>query len=56
MSIMLMFGIGSLAMFALLVGLFMTALLAASGDVSDDDQADDEEINRSFDAHGVHIG
>ncbi|MBB6171412.1 hypothetical protein HNR23_001472 [Nocardiopsis mwathae] len=56
MSIMVMFGIGSLAMFALLVGLFMTALLAGAGDAGDAEQADDEEVDRSSHAHGVHLG
>ncbi len=55
MSLLVIFGIGSVAVLGLLVALFISAVLLGAGSSTEDDAVDDETIDASFDTHGVHF-
>lgn len=52
---MVLFGVGTLAMLGLFVVLFAVALAAGAGASPEDEAADDDTIEESFSAHGVHF-
>ncbi|WP_148046330.1 hypothetical protein [Halostreptopolyspora alba] len=54
-SLLVLFGIGSLVVLGLLVALFIGAVLMGAGAPAEDDTVDDESIDASFDTHGVHF-
>lgn len=54
-SIMVLFGVGTLAMLGLFVVLFAVALAAGAGASPEEETADDDTIEESFSAHGVHF-
>ncbi|MDA8369495.1 MAG: hypothetical protein M0026_06455 [Nocardiopsaceae bacterium] len=55
MSIMVMFGIGTVAMFGLLVALFLVAVVSGPDAAPEDESADDDTIDEVFHTHGVHF-
>lgn len=55
MSLLMLFGIGSLVVLGLLVALFIGAVLLGAGASTEDDAVDDESIDASFETHGVHF-
>ncbi|MDA2811810.1 hypothetical protein O4J56_14300 [Nocardiopsis sp. RSe5-2] len=52
MSLSALFGLGSLAVLAVLTILFLAALLAAAG--TGDATADEESVDDALSTHGVH--
>ncbi|MBB4932097.1 hypothetical protein F4561_002917 [Lipingzhangella halophila] len=55
MSLLVIFGIGSLAVLGLLVALFIAAVLLGAGASTEEDAADEDTIDASFHTHGVHF-
>ncbi|MDA0566717.1 hypothetical protein LG943_20730 [Streptomonospora sp. S1-112] len=56
MSIMVLFGIATLVILGVLITLFVLAFVVRGPALEDDSTADDDTIDRSFHAHGVHFG
>ncbi|WP_046471129.1 hypothetical protein [Allosalinactinospora lopnorensis] len=58
MSLLVMFGIGSLIVLGALVALFIAAVVSGAGAPPEedmDDKVDDDAIDASFHTHGVHF-
>ncbi|GAB3448425.1 hypothetical protein GCM10027570_21870 [Streptomonospora sediminis] len=55
MSVMVLFGIATLAVLGLLIALFIVAFVVR-GPSLEDETPDDDTIEESFHTHGVHLG
>ncbi|TDQ45872.1 hypothetical protein [Actinorugispora endophytica] len=56
MSMLILFGITALAVFAVLVTLFILVLVLGQDTENTEDHVDDEAIEEAFHEHGVRFG
>ncbi|MDT0303864.1 hypothetical protein [Streptomonospora wellingtoniae] len=56
MSVMVLFGIATLAVLGLLVAVFVAVFVVRGPSLEDDAPADDDTIDKTFSTHGVHMG